>query len=335
MQRLGVGAELPAVLRELGVETGPLLAGLGLSEQDLRPDSRLPFTRLLGLLHAAAEASDCDHLGVLIGLRFQMDYHGIIGQLMQSAPTLGQALEDYVTWQPGYSSGAVVYLQRSHGEVALGFGSYVRAARGVEVLYDSVVAVGTRMLRLLTGRALPPEAVHLTRAAPRRPAGHARLLGAPVLFNQNRTCILLDEATLRLPLPNADPAARRRLLPVLATHGRRAGSDWTSRVRHEIRRAMFTARPDMEGVAARLQVGPRTLRRKLLVEGAQFAALRDEISFTVARELIELTNLPMSDIAASLGFASPSVFSESFHRWSGTSPRQWRREAAVRNADPG
>jgi AraC-like DNA-binding protein len=80
----------------------------------------------------------------------------------------------------------------------------------------------------------------------------------------------------------------------------------------------------MEAVAAALGLHPRTLRRRLGENGQVFEALRDEVRLATALELLELTDLPVGEIAASLSYASPGVFAEAFRRMRGLSPRDWR-----------
>jgi AraC-like DNA-binding protein len=72
-------------------------------------------------------------------------------------------------------------------------------------------------------------------------------------------------------------------------------------------------------------MSPRSLRRHLDAEGLSFEAVRDDVRFTVARELLEMTHLPIGEISAALAFASHSAFDQAFRRWSGTSPTAWRR----------
>jgi AraC-like DNA-binding protein len=81
----------------------------------------------------------------------------------------------------------------------------------------------------------------------------------------------------------------------------------------------------MAAVAVEMGLHPRTLRRRLADEGETFEHLRDDVRFAVARELIELTGIPISEVADFLGFSSLAVFSRAFRRWSGASPLEWRR----------
>ncbi|RYH07792.1 helix-turn-helix domain-containing protein [Tropicimonas sp. IMCC6043] len=66
-----------------------------------------------------------------------------------------------------------------------------------------------------------------------------------------------------------------------------------------------------------------------LAKGVQtFRALRNEEHFSVARKLLEPTNIPIVEIGAILGVASLSVFTEAFLRLSGTPPTAWRTRSS-------
>ncbi|MFG1377460.1 helix-turn-helix domain-containing protein [Xanthobacter autotrophicus] len=69
---------------------------------------------------------------------------------------------------------------------------------------------------------------------------------------------------------------------------------------------------------------PRTLNRRLLEAGSSFVAIRDEVRFRVAQELLALTDLPVGDIASALSFSAHSNFVRAFRRWAGVTPTVWR-----------
>ena len=89
----------------------------------------------------------------------------------------------------------------------------------------------------------------------------------------------------------------------------------------------------MRAVAAHLGFHPRALRRALASEGTTFEAIKDEIRYAVAQELLCLTQLPAADVSMSLGYGTPSAFVHAFHRWSGTSPIRWRRRLGEGQVD--
>lgn len=326
-QRAGVLSELPQVLHDLGVDVATVFSGSGIDPAGLSPDTRVPFNGMLNVLHRAEQATNCPHLGLLIGLRFTFDIHGPIGQLMLSAATVRDAFSDFVILQPGYSSGAIVYLNRYGDDYAIGYGSLAASSPGSRVLYDAIIGVGVQMLRQMTNGAVKPVEIHFSHLPPERPSDYARLLKVPVRYNQHRTCVILDEAGMRTTLPSADSAARRDILAGIRAAAFQTPPEVSMLIRQAIRRVMLVAKPTLSAVAFQMGLHPRTLERRLAKEGQTFGVLRDAVRFSVAKELLELTDIPVSDVAAHLWYASPGVFSGAFRRLSGTTPSAWRAAA--------
>jgi AraC-like DNA-binding protein len=329
-QRVGPLSELPALLREFGVDPAEVFAASGVDPDHVTPDTRVAFTDLLPLLQRAAIAADCPHLGLVLGLRFEMvKHHGLIGQLMDTAPTVRQALVDCATWQLGYSSGAIVYLNPLGGEYAFGYGTYSASAPGTRVLYDIIVGIAVRMLHELTDGTAVPMEVHFCHRAPDDPHPYQQLLKLPLRFNQHHNGIIIDAAVMAKRRP-ADPNLRRTILDELQRRIWARPPSVADRVGHALRHALHLGDLNMASIARDLGVHPRTLRRRLRVEGRTFEAVRDEVRFAVAREFLELTDIPVGEIGALLAFATPGVFSEAFRRWSGATPTGWRGQRRLR-----
>jgi AraC-like DNA-binding protein len=326
MQRVGVLCELPALLRELGADPDAVFAGSGIEPGSLSPELRLPFPQLLHVLERAARITGCPHIGLLLGLRFDLIRHfGLIGQLMHSAPTLKQALVDFVTRQPGYSSGAIVYLNQIGDVYDFGYGAYAVSSPGTRVLYDAVVCIGLRMVDELSKGTFKPVEAHFSHRAEHDRETYSRLLKVPVRFDEPRSSVILTAEAMQATPPRADPVERQRLIAIVREMNLKVAADLATQVRHTIRHQLHYEGPTMAAVAGDLGLHPRTLRRRLADEGETFEHLRDTVRFAVARELIELTGIPVSEVADFLGFSSLAVFSRAFRRWSGASPLEWRR----------
>ncbi len=320
MQRAGLFSALPGLLREMGCDPDALLAAAGFAVDGFGPETLAPMGNFLRLMEGAAAAANCPDLGLRIGLRYELHHHGLIGALMQTAPTLHRALLDLVTWQPGYSSGAIVYL-RPEGEGALlGYGTYDRGPVSSSHLLHLAMGNGIRMIELLTaGKATPGD---LNLAC--RPMDGVARPALPLRYNQQQTCIVLDREALRTPVVTADPERRLRLLLQMeAMPGLRLGTT-AARVRHRLRPLIQSHQPGMAAVAAEMGLHPRTLRRRLAAEGERFEDILDDVRLSLAQELLELTDIPTSDIADALAYAAPGILSDAFRRWSGCSPSAWR-----------
>ena len=85
----------------------------------------------------------------------------------------------------------------------------------------------------------------------------------------------------------------------------------------------------MPSLARQLDVHPKTLERRLAAEDNSFERIRDDVRYAVARDLLALTDLQVSEVAIALSFATHSAFDHAFRRWSGMSPSDWR----TRNAE--
>ena len=335
-QRVGPLSELPSVLRDLGADVEAIFHGSGVDPATLTPDLRMPFPDLFRLLERAAEMSRCPHLGLLFGLRFEVvKHHGLIGELMHTAPTLKQALIDCVTWQLGYSSGAIVFLNSFGDEYIFGYGTYEVSAPGIRVLYDVIVCIALRMVHELSNGRVKPTAVLLPSEEDAESAIYKRLLKLPVRFGQNFTGIVLEAEAMQVRPPQANAEVRKLLQNAIEETIWESSPKVSDRVAHSIRQLIHYQEPTMSAVAAELGVHPRTLRRRLAVEGQTFERLRDRVRYAVAREMLEFTKIPISEISAFLAFASPGVFSAAFRRWSELSPSAWRKQSLLRQQKVG
>src|SRR3974390_3490534 len=140
-QRVGPLAGIPALLQEFQVDIDDLLPGLPIRPEDLFADNRIPFRSALCLLDRCAKASRCDHFGVLLGTRFNLRILGLIGDAIDCASTLGEAIEDFVSVQVGFSQGACCYFVPFGDCAALGWAIYDRYQIGSEQLYGVGIAI--------------------------------------------------------------------------------------------------------------------------------------------------------------------------------------------------
>ena len=73
----------------------------------------------------------------------------------------------------------------------------------------------------------------------------------------------------------------------------------------------------------------RTLGRRMQLLQLSFTVLLDEARRDAALHAVEHTDRALVEVGQSLGFAEPSTFWRAFRRWTGRTPREWRRQAAT------
>src|SRR5439155_9239965 len=100
-------------------------------------------------------------------------------------------------------------------------------------------------------------------------------------------------------------------------------SDFTGKVREEIRRSLEAGEAAITRVAHALHTSGRTLQRQLSAEGTRFHDLVEEVRESLARDFVA-KGMGLSEVAFVLGYSELSAFMRAFKRWTGTTPARFR-----------
>jgi len=116
------------------------------------------------------------------------------------------------------------------------------------------------------------------------------------------------------------PSTRRIAEPPSSQGGRLLTTDLRRVLRTELLRDTCSAAT----IARLFSMHRRTMSRHLRTEGLAFRQVANEVRFQIARELLENTDMALSQIAAVLRYSELSAFTRAFRRWSGQTPSAWR-----------
>jgi AraC-like DNA-binding protein len=327
MQRLGPLAEIPLLLNEFGRQIEEVVKGLRIEPAIFEdPENRIPYPVVGRLLERCAALTTCRYFGLVLGSRYDHRALGVPGALMRNAPDLGTALSAFCALQNANSQGAAAYLRRAGDQVIFGYGAYEPATVGHAQIYGLSLAIGVNMVRALTGGTVEPVEVLLSARPPTDVNPYGPILKSPVRFNQPETGIVLHHSALLAPIPGASAPEFRRLRERIAMLTPNPTPDriWTGRVKHAVRPLLLTGLATTADMAGLLDVNLRTLSRRLAAENTTFQQILEEVRYLMARELLEITELHIGEIASALAYAEHSNFSEAFRRWSGMTPSEWR-----------
>jgi len=322
-QRIGALSALPALIRSLGADPAPIIAGAGLRPEAFdQPSNRVPFAALTQLLSEAAARTGCAHFGLLAGRTWHLSDLGALGAIVRHSPTVGLALEEFVLLQHLHSGGAMAVLLQRDGVVDLGYAIYDPHARSTLQMYDTAIAVAMNMMREVCGEGFSPSEVFLPHTVPVDVAPYRQLFRAPLRFNAEFCALRFPESVLNRPIEGADAARLRTALAEARAGGK---AILVQGVYRTLRTLLLHGRSSGADVARVLLMHRRTLNRRLSAEGTTFQRVLDDVRFAVAKELLENSAVSMHDVAAALGYAGLAPFMRAFRRWSGTSPGAWRK----------
>ena len=78
-------------------------------------------------------------------------------------------------------------------------------------------------------------------------------------------------------------------------------------------------------IAARLNVSPSTMRRRLQREGTSYQAQLDRVRRYRCEQILARRWVPGKSLAAALGFQRPGSFYRAFEQWMGVSYGEYKR----------
>ena len=191
-------------------------------------------------------------------------------------------------------------------------------------MLSTMVRVG----RELTGVDWAPREVHFEHARPADTSEHERIFRVAVSFGAPLTKLVFDASVLGLPLVGADPTLgsllERQAEELLA--GSRLDGVFAGRVRQVIKEGLPGGEARVDAVCRRLSVSPRTLQRKLREEGTTFQELLEATQSALAEFYLRKPEVAICEVSYLTGFSQPSAFHRAFRRWTGLTPKEFRRD---------
>ena len=334
--RIGPLRPIAGLLREHGADPATVLAACGLPATAFDdPDRRIPFRSAACLLQQGGWAVRRADFGLRVGERLDFADLGLLGLLVQRAPTVGGALDSLVRFFHLQDRGSVAYLNRLDARLAaLGYTIFDAATPGLGLAIDTVIAMAMASLRGLCGPAFRATEVQIAHAAPEGTAPYRRFFAAPVVFDAPHSEVRFEARWLDAPNVGSDAIVHAAARTAARAAARGTDRRLSETVRGVVRALVMSGTLTGPTVAAAIGLHERTLRRRLAAEGVGLQELIAEARFDIARQLLHETRLPLAEIAEALGYAEAAAFVRAFRGWAGCTPGRWRARGLKPPAAP-
>lgn len=314
-----------------GIEETTLLRAAGIQPSELERE-RWPIDHITRLWRAAARLTQDAGFGLKAGALVGPASFNVVGFIVQSAATLRQALTVVQKYQTLISDGGRFQLLAGPQTSWLVYhprqGDLAFSPHQIEAVLAAVVSAS----RWITPQPLKPTLVRFSHEAVGPLAGYREVFGCPIEFTQAYSGLLIDNAVLDAPLPQANAQLARLheqyAADQLQALAQQQGLDQTVRnwLHAQMKAHPGPPAPTRTDAAAAFGLHERTLARRLQACGTHYADLLDAVRRDLALQQVGDTELPLREVAHALGFADISPFYRAFERWTGVPPARWRAQ---------
>ncbi len=317
-----------ARLQALGKDWKAIGDSVGVSASQIaNPELFVSLEQALRFCEAAALSVEDDAFGVAAGAAAKIGDGRIFDYFVMSAPTVQQALNNWVRFQTTRTNAVDISLQIDDGRAFLHWGVSDIFGPRAQFIGMLMGFSATRIQHMLSqeNASLIVEFAH---SEPKNFETYRSTFGSDMAFGREYDRIGFDAKYMDIPLPTAEPTLFSIIEHAAMEELRERQSDSNEllRISKHIGNSLKQGNVTLETVSRELGMSKRTLQRTLENGSTSFRQLVDETRRELAERYLSETNLPMSEITYLLGYSELSVFSRAAKGWFGMPPKAFRQQ---------
>lgn len=148
--RVGGALVIADVLRDFGIDPADVLREAGIAPRTFDdPDNLITYRARGRLMACAVTRTGCEHFGLLVGQRMNLQSLGLVGLLARNARDVATALRSIVNHLHLHARGAVMALEVDHTLAMLTYAAYQPNVEGSSQTGSGAVAMMVNVMRTL------------------------------------------------------------------------------------------------------------------------------------------------------------------------------------------
>jgi len=309
------------VAHRAGLDPYRMLSEFRLPPRCLRePEFKIALHLVRQLLEASAERSGVEAFGLQMSEARRLSDLGSLGLLIREQPTLRLAVGLAARYSSPIIEGLFLTVEDQADLVILREELILGRPGSVRQLTELAIGLVFRMLRAFTGPFWRPLRVCFVHDAPADRSVHDRVFGPNVEFGRDFNGIVCARSDLEVRNPDADPGMARLARQMLDSAIADEPRDMATKVQELVVTQLGTGSCTIKRTAQHLGIDPRTIQRRLAVEGRTFGGILEAVRRELARRYVKERHRPLAEVSALLGFAAPSGFTRWHRRQFGVTP---------------
>ncbi|PAV27421.1 AraC-like DNA-binding protein [Tamilnaduibacter salinus] len=302
-----------------------------LAAVDLPPEAMMQVDALLDqdryqkIVRYGIQRIGRDTLGLEFGENLHLSDLGLLGYAASAQPTIREAIQLFSDHYEGISRLSRIALEGGEDVFIRVFLEPDLPDDMARFLVQSIVAAIMHNLVRLGIPSSPAMRAHFHYERPNDLKGYRRLPGE-VLFSDQYAGVYVPAQLLEQTL---EVDGGRRWPEGLTLAGNDGAYRNTAEAPEEslaaLIRSSFPEVPDVSTAARRLGFSARKLQRELADRSLTYTTLVEDVRMREASSRLMRMDLTIGVIAEQLGFADTASFSRAFRRYTGMSPRDYRK----------
>ena len=330
-QRLFIGNLLGyAAQRDVSPERLCFLSGIDLEAIRQRTDVPITPKQVNDLWLNASQLSNDPLFGLHFGESMQLAALGIVGQIIQTSKTVGEALTHAADFIQLLTNLFDMEVSHTGQTFSVQFIPYTeRAAEAPFALRQMLDLAMVFVLHEVDGlvlKRIKPDVARLPYEI-NTTSEYERVLRCHPTENAAEYVLVFDGRYWDEPILTANYELQQLLLQkasaMMNTFGN--GQLLNERILNYLIANAYLGIPTLEEIAANFNTSSRSLQRKLQDEGVTYQQLADSIRKSLAVHYLESGKYPIKEISYLLGYNELSAFSRAFKRWTGSTPVTYQK----------
>ncbi|MDZ7910485.1 MAG: AraC family transcriptional regulator [Rhodococcus sp. (in: high G+C Gram-positive bacteria)] len=323
--------DVPTLIEGLGGDPEAFMTAHGITASTAGDFSKfVPYNSAAAVIGDASRALECPDFGLQLSVLQHTRMLGPVAVIVRNSETVGAAVSSASRYLHGIAPADSVSMTTVGDVAVISFETDVRRTADRRQMVERGVGTLFAAFTLMVGPGFVPIRVTFTHDQIAPIERYHSVFRCPVEFGKSVDAIHVPASVLTRPISGRDPAALELAENYLSSTT--AEEPVTDTVRSLVRRLMVVDHVTLSAVADSLSLHPRVVQRRLAEAGTSFEAIFDEIRRETAWEL-SAVGLPISRIAAALGYSEQSSYSRACRRWFGESPRALRNRARAQDGE--
>lgn len=293
------------------------------------PMERLTTAQVAALFQESVKRSGNPAFGLTVSRFLHPSSTHALGYALLASSSLRDACQRLVYYFRIASSQAVYRIEESEDRFCL-----VLEITAEGVAYETVDAWNAFIVRVFQMIYRPDFAPLSVKLARPRVEGYedayTRSFRVPVTFDAPVCEICLNPADVDIPLLGGNREIAGEHDKILQSYIAALDmEDIVNRVKKIILQNLPSENFTKQHIAAELAMSPSSLQQKLATKNTSFQELLNQVRKSLALDYIEQSRISITEMGFLLGFNDTSSFTRVFRRWTGKSPREYRRERGL------